>query len=169
MFSLKHVRNSARHSRTNESAISFYFFSFLRINKIGSKIVPRKVITTSRIFFSALEEHFQRKWKYITTLLRFLHLFRLHIVYHPTFMLFAAKSHRTDIGPDNNKKKKERPGNEIDKHSLPRFIFGDTRGVNTASYLQNPSCTSSIDTTATGSDIPEFLIVHMQSGENVSL
>ena len=48
------------------------------------------------------------------------------------------------------------------------FIVGDNP-ANKASYLQKPSCTSSIDTIATGSDIPEFTIVHMQSGENVSL
>ena len=65
--------------------------------------------------------------------------------------------------------KKSDPGNGIDKHGLPRFIVGDIKGVNTASYLQNVSCTSSIDTTATGSHMPEFPIVHTQSGENVSL
>ena len=45
------------------------------------------------------------------------------------------------------------------------FIEAD----HTATYLQNPSCTSSIDTIATGSDIPEFPIAHIQSGENFSL
>ena len=40
---------------------------------------------------------------------------------------------------------------------------------NIATYLQNPSCTSSIDTIATGSDIPEFPITHIQPGENFSL
>ena len=82
-------------------------------------------------------------------------------------MLLKVKSHR-NIGPDNKNEIKRDPGNEIDKHGLPRFIVGDDT-ANTASYLQKPSCISSIDTIATGSDIPEFPIVHMQSGEIVSL
>ena len=38
-----------------------------------------------------------------------------------------------------------------------------------AVYVQEPNWTSSIDTIATGSDIPEFPIVHVQSGENFAL
>ena len=81
-------------------------------------------------------------------------------------MLFKVNSHRTSDPIIKMKKKKRDPG--IDKHGLLRFIVGDNT-ANTASYLQKPSCISSIDTIATGSDIPEFPIVHMHSGENVSL
>ena len=48
-------------------------------------------------------------------------------------------------------------------------MTGTNAASHTKTYLQYPKCTFSIDTIATGSDIPEFKSLHTQSGENFSL
>ena len=64
-------------------------------------------------------------------------------------------------------------GPHSEQYGLPRFAAGYMKGLiaayNIATYLQKPSCTFSIDTIATGSDIPEFPSAHTQAGENFSL
>ena len=54
-------------------------------------------------------------------------------------------------------------------HCLERLPLPYKHSLHTAVYLQEPNWTSSIDTIATGWDIPEFPIVHVQSGENFAL